>query len=198
MSTQLSTGGPTLVEQACLKVTGFRELYNQLERDISLSGRSLSTLKNYSRHIAQLALYFHQLPHQLAPDQVQDYLWMIQKEHAPSKSYFKHAVYGLRLLFRLVGRDDRAIALPSLPKEHKLPAVFSKEEVRRLLKAPRLLKHRVLLALIYSAGLRMQEVCRLLLTDIDWQREQIHIRQSKGRKDRSPQATAGRLKRDRR
>ena len=79
MSTQLSTGGPTLVEQACLKVTGFRELYNQLERDISLSGRSLSTLKNYSRHIAQLALYFHQLPHQLAQDQVQDYLWMIHK-----------------------------------------------------------------------------------------------------------------------
>jgi integrase/recombinase XerD len=176
---------PTFIHQACLKVSGFSHLYKGLQRDISLSGRSLSTLKNYSRHIAQIALYYNQLPTELDEDQVRDYLWMLQKKtHKPSKSSFKHAVYGLRLLYRLTGRDDRAIRLPSIPNEHKLPAVLSKQEVKELLKAPRLLKHRVLLALIYSAGLRMQEVCRLLISDIDFDRMQIHIRQSKGRKDR--------------
>jgi site-specific recombinase XerD len=176
---------PTFIQQACLKVTGFSHLYNQLERDISISGRSLSTLKNYSRHIAQIALYYNQLPTELDEDQIRDYLWMLkQKTSAPSKSCFKHAVYSLRLLFRLTGRDDRAIRLPSLPTEHKLPAVLSKAEVIRLLKAPRLLKHRVLLALIYSAGLRMQELVGLQLSDIDFERMMIHIRQSKGRKDR--------------
>ncbi|WP_232065269.1 tyrosine-type recombinase/integrase [Rhodocytophaga rosea] len=150
-----------------------------------MSGRSLSTLKNYSRHMAQIALYYNQLPTELDEDQVRDYLWMLQKKtNKPSKSSFKHAVYGLRLLYRLTGRDDRAIRLPSIPKVHKLPAVLSKQEVKALLKAPRLLKHRVLLALIYSAGLRMQEVCRLEISDLDFDRMQIHIRQSKGRKDR--------------
>ena len=181
---QAVSSGPTLVAQACLKVNGFEDLYKRLERDISLSGRSLSTLKNYSRHMAQIALYYNQLPHELDEEQIRDYLWMLKKNHSPSKSSFKHCVYSLRLLFRLVGRDDRAIRLPSLPKEHKLPAVLSKEEVIRLLKAPRLLKHRVLLGLIYSAGLRMQEVQRLTLPDIDFERMRIHIKQSKGRKDR--------------
>ncbi|QHT70779.1 tyrosine-type recombinase/integrase [Rhodocytophaga rosea] len=185
MSTPNTNTHPTFIQQACLKVSGFSLLYNKLERDISLSGRSLSTLKNYSRHMAQIALYYNQLPTELDEDQVRDYLWMLQKKtNKPSKSSFKHAVYGLRLLYRLTGRDDRAIRLPSIPRDHKLPAVLSKQEVKALLKAPRLLKHRVLLALIYSAGLRMQEVCRLEISDVDFDRMQIHIRQSKGRKDR--------------
>jgi integrase/recombinase XerD len=102
MSTTTTDTQPTFIQQACLKVSGFSHLYKRLERDISLSGRSLSTLQSYSRHIAQIALYYNQLPTELEEDQVRDYLWMLQKKtHKPSKSTFKHAVYGLRLLYRL-------------------------------------------------------------------------------------------------
>ena len=62
--------------------------------------------------------------------------------------------------------------------------MLSKRECRLLFKTPKLLKHRILLTLIYSAGLRIAEVCNLHQRDIDFDRKQIHIRQSKYKKDR--------------
>jgi site-specific recombinase XerD len=101
-----------------------------------------------------------------------------------SRSTFKHAVYGLRYYFRLIGLNKRVISLPSLKKEAKLPVILNRSELKELFKAPTLLKHRIVLTLIYSAGLRGQEVVNLKLSDIDFERRTIHIRQSKYKKDR--------------
>jgi integrase/recombinase XerD len=87
-------------------------------------------------------------------------------------------------LFRLVGREDKAIRLPSIKKIKELPSVLSRVECRRLFRVPKLLKHRILLSLIYSSGLRCAEARSLELRDIDFDRMQIHIRQGKGKKDR--------------
>jgi site-specific recombinase XerD len=93
-------------------------------------------------------------------------------------------VYGLRYYFRHIGQNKRAISLPSLKKEAKLPVILNRNELRQLFKAPPLLKHRIVLSLIYSAGLRSQEVTNLKISDIDFERKTIHIRQSKYKKDR--------------
>lgn len=69
-------------------------------------------------------------------------------------------------------------------KSHYLPTVLSKEEVLDLLRLTRNLKHRCVLALIYSSGLRIGELVSLELKDIDIDRRQVFVRQSKGRKDR--------------
>lgn len=93
-------------------------------------------------------------------------------------------VYGLRYYFRLTGENKRAINLPSLKKETRLPVILNRSELRKLFAAPALLKHRIVLTLIYSAGLRGQEVINLKISDIDFERKTIHIRQSKYKKDR--------------
>jgi site-specific recombinase XerD len=93
-------------------------------------------------------------------------------------------VYGLRYYFRHIGENKRAIALPSLKKEVKLPVILNRSELKELFRTPTLLKHRILLTLIYSAGLRAQEAINLKLSDIDFERKTIHIRQSKYKKDR--------------
>jgi len=80
--------------------------------------------------------------------------------------------------------EDRAIRLPNLKNNRKLPLVFSQEELRRLFKVPQRLKQRVLLCLIYSAGLRVSEVCKLKISDMDFDRMQIHVRLSKNNKSR--------------
>lgn len=80
--------------------------------------------------------------------------------------------------------EDRVIRLPKLKGSQKLPVVFSQAELRLLFKAPQRLKQRVLLSLIYSAGLRVSEVCKLKLTDLDFDRKQIHVRESKNNKSR--------------
>lgn len=149
------------------------------------SGRSESTLNNYARHLAQMALHFNMLPTELEEDQIEDYLYLLQQQHnTPSESYFKHTVFGLRFVFRLEGLDDKRIALPAIQRENKLPVVLSREEVKRLLCTPTLLKHRILIALLYDCGLRCMEVRSLQLKDIDLNRRMLHIRQSKGKKDR--------------
>jgi len=93
-------------------------------------------------------------------------------------------VYGLRYYYRLLGMNTNAIALPSLKKESKLPVILNRQELKALFAAPKLLKHRVVLTLIYSAGLRGQEVINLKISDVDFERKTIHIRQSKFKKDR--------------
>jgi integrase/recombinase XerD len=93
-------------------------------------------------------------------------------------------VYGLRYYFRLIGDNNRAISLPSLKKEASLPVILNRSELRELFVAPSLLKHRIVLTLIYSAGLRGQEVINLKISDIDFERRTIHIHQSKYKKDR--------------
>lgn len=69
-------------------------------------------------------------------------------------------------------------------KSKRLPAVLSKEEVIDIIRCTRNLKHRAILALIYSCGLRIGELLNLELRDIDIDRDQLIVRNGKGRKDR--------------
>ncbi len=148
-------------------------------------GRSPSTFSNYARHVAALALYFGKLPTELDPEQVHDYLFHLQKQnHTPSQSYFKHTVYGLRFLLKSEGFPYSYLRLPEIKKEQKLPVVLSKEEMWRLLQAPDLLKHKILLGLLYGCGLRCMEVRNVRLQDLDFDRHQLRVVQGKGKKDR--------------
>ena len=174
----------TVIDRAKQEVTGFEGMYASLEQKVQLGGMSASTLQNYGRCIAKIALHFKCLPTKLEEEQINGYLQNLTHGPAPSKSYFKHTVYGLRFLFRIYDLEDRAIRLPNLKRTNKLPVVLSISECRRLFQSGRLLKHRVLLCLVYSAGLRSQEVRNLKLSDIDYDRMMIHIRLTKYNKDR--------------
>jgi integrase/recombinase XerD len=125
------------------------------------------------------------LPEALDDEQIDDYLvGMAKRSNAPSKTSFKHTVYGLRFYFKLLGFTHRIVNLPSIHKAQTLPIVFSKDECRQLFKSPTLLKHRVLLSFIYSAGIRVSELCNMHISDVDFDRMQVYIRQGKGQKDR--------------
>jgi site-specific recombinase XerD len=175
----------TIVEQACHEIRGFRNLYEQLDDKVRLSGHSISTLHNYARKLAHLSLHFGKLPQHIEQKQIDKYLASLARQSkSPSLSDFKFAVYGLRYCYRLLGMNDKIVHLPSIKHEDKLPIVLNHAECKALFAAPELLKHRVLLALMYSAGLRAREASRLKLSDIDSGRMMIHIRRSKYNKDR--------------
>lgn len=155
-----------------------------MQQQVILRGQAQSTFVNYIRSIAKMALYFKAVPTDIPDEKINDYLVLLCNTEAPSSSYFKHTVYGLRYAFRLIGREDRAIRLPAIKRIEQLPVVLSRAECRLLFKTPRLLKHRILLCLIYSAGLRISEAAKLQIRDLDFDRRTIHIRQSKYNKDR--------------
>jgi site-specific recombinase XerD len=175
----------TILERAMQTVKGFDKVYHKMQQQTILGGRSQSTLENYIRRIALVCLEFNRLPEDISEEEINEYLTgLAQMAKSPSRSSFKHAVYGLRYYFRHIGLNKRAIDLPSMKKEAKLPVIFNRSELRQLFKAPTLLKHRIVLTLIYSAGLRSQEAINLKISDIDFERKTIHIRQSKYKKDR--------------
>jgi integrase/recombinase XerD len=175
----------TIVEQAIRDVQGFETVVKKLEQQVIIRGQSKSTLQNYIRRIALFCLHFGKLPQDVEDQEINEYLVALALDpKSPSRSSFKHMVYGLRYYYRLLGLNKRAIALPSLKKENKLPVILNRQELKELFTAPQLLKHRIVLTLIYSAGLRGQEVVNLKISDIDFERKTIHIRQSKYKKDR--------------
>ena len=176
---------PTIVEQAIHAVPGFKSVVSKLEQQVTLRGQSKSTLNNYIGRIALFVLHFKELPEMVSEDEINEYLVSLARDpRSPSRSSFKHMVYGLRYYYRLLGQNKRAIALPSLKQDTKLPVILNRRELKQLFRAPALLKQRVVLALIYSAGLRGQEVINLKISDVDFERMTIHIRQSKYKKDR--------------
>ena len=174
-----------ILNQAKREVPGFEELLARFERTVSVLGRSQSTFNNYSRHLASISLYFGKIPTELDPEQVQDYLFYQQKKSkTPSQTYFKHCVYGLRFLLKSEGLSYEYLRLPSIKHEKTLPVVLSKEEVWAMLQNAKLLKHRILIGLLYGCGLRCMEARSVRLQDLDFDRRQLKVVQGKGKKDR--------------
>ena len=174
----------TIVQQACNKVTGFKKLYDDLERSLNVSGKSKSTLTNYGRQLAHLALHYNQLPTELDSEQVLDYLHLVKANGSPSATFFKFTVYGMRTACKLRVLPYQQFSLPSIERKDKLPSVLNASEVKALIKSCTLLKHRLLLSLCYGCGLRCAEVRHLRIGDVDTERKMLHVRQGKGGKDR--------------
>ena len=106
-------------------------------------------------------------------------------KHRLSASYQNQVVNGVKLFFQQIKNRKLNVDLVHRPKRAKpLPNVLSKEEVKLILDAHGNLKHRAMLSLIYSCGLRRSELLNLKPSDIESNRKLIIIRQSKGKKDR--------------
>lgn len=104
-----------LIEQACFSLYEFKQVYEKMQRRVALLGKSESTLSNYARCLASMALYFNCNPLDLDREQVLDYLYLI-KNHSrtPSESYFKHTVYELRFANRSMGMQKKHVLLPKM------------------------------------------------------------------------------------
>jgi len=118
-------------------------------------------------------------------ENIEDYLYYCQKLHkTPSESFFKHTIFGLRAAYKVMGMEAKRVALPQIKRDLKLPTVLSQGEVKRLLKAPKYLKHRLIIGMLYGCGLRSYELCNLKLADIDFDRKTVFIPKKKGKIDR--------------
>lgn len=174
----------TIVAQASAKVKGFKQLYKEMERAISVSGKSKSTLTNYGRQLAHLALHYNCLPTDLDNEQVLDYLHLVKSKGSRSATFFKFTVYGMRYACKLRGLSYQQFSLPEIERPDKLPVVLSQQEMKALLKACTLLKHSILLATTYGCGLRCAEVRQLSVADVDLERGMLHVKNGKGGKER--------------
>ncbi|MGA9115319.1 MAG: site-specific integrase [Bacteroidota bacterium] len=156
-----------------------------LEKEMRLRNYSHRTIKAYRSCIRSLLKRLHtEDPGGIPPEELRRYLLGLVDE-GMSAAYLNQVINALRFLYVEVLHRPLALAeIPRPRKDHKLPTVLSLLEVKAILEAAGNIKHRCLLMLVYSAGLRVGEVVRLRKEDLDGDRMMIHVRGGKGRKDR--------------
>ncbi|MDX1761260.1 MAG: tyrosine-type recombinase/integrase, partial [Christiangramia sp.] len=145
---------------------------------------SESTIENYTHFVSKF-LNFHNFKEYYDLRDVDRFVEAKIASGHYSISSHRQCISALKHYFELTEQEEIDPTKLKRPDKSKyLPGVLSKEEVIDLLRATRNLKHRSILALIYSSGLRIGELLNLKLSDIDVDRRQILVRQAKGRKDR--------------
>jgi site-specific recombinase XerD len=154
-------------------------------QELRIRNLALSTQTMYLDCVARYARHFGRSPDQLGPEHVHEYLRYLTEEAGLGSGAIKVYACALRFLYHKTLHVDWSIERIPLPKEeHKLPVELSQAEVERLLASVVSLKHRLMLMLLYAAGLRVSELTHLQVDDIDRQRMVIRVRQGKGARDR--------------
>jgi site-specific recombinase XerD len=152
---------------------------------MALRGLAPKTRSVYLSWVRRLVQFCRVVPDRLTTDQVRAFLLYLTQERKLSFSTFNQALNAVRFFFIEVLK--RPLVLEGLRYQRpprRLPVVMNDGEVKRLLEGARSLRDRALLETGYATGMRVSEVTRLLLTDIDSQRMMIRVEQGKGRKDR--------------
>lgn len=163
----------------------YADILLRSEEELKLHGYSLKTLKSYLGHIRRFLLHYRKDVHDLSNEDVRRYLITLLDDRRKSHAYVNQAISSIKFLFyEVIKHPKKTIDLPRPKKEHKLPEVLSQNEVTLILKSVHNIKHRAILQLTYSGGLRVSEVVNLKIHDIDSERMMIHVKQAKGRKDR--------------
>jgi len=143
------------------------------------------TQEAYVAAVAGLARFYNQSPARLDKEKIQAYLMYLMEERRLAWSSCNVVISGLRLFYtEILSNHSMSLAIPPRKKTTQLPEILSAEELERLFIRASNPKHRVLLMATYAAGLRVSEVVRLKVTDIDSQRMMIRVQQGKGNKDR--------------
>lgn len=162
-----------------------KTLRAQMIQQMQLKGYSESTIATYIQSIISLSKHFNLSPDLITIEQIRDYIQYCLTERKLSKAWLNQTISALKILHvQVLKREWSHIDLPRPRRERRLPVVFSRDEVKRILNIHRNLKHRAFLMLTYSAGLRISEVCNLKPSDIDSSRMLVRVVQGKGQKDR--------------
>ena len=160
-------------------------LREQMKGDLELRGLSRETQKIYLYHVTNFSRYFNRSPYHLGKSEIKEYLLYLLREKEASSSTVNLCYSALKFLYAKTLRRQGVMAeIPRLRSTKKLPVVLEREEAESLFSVTENLKHRAVLMLIYSSGLRLTEASHLKVTDIDSKRMVLRIRQGKGRKDR--------------
>jgi len=161
------------------------KLREQMKGDLELRGLSPHTRDNYLRHVSQFSRHYGRSPCHLGEKEIKEYLLYLLREKKVSTATVNQCYHALKFLYeRTLNRVWVMARIPRVRRLKQLPVVLDKEEVESLFTVTENLKHRAILMLIYSSGLRLTEAAHLKVTDIDSKRMLIRIKQGKGRKDR--------------
>lgn len=157
-----------------------KKLLASYEAELQLRNYCYNTVKCYKGLVRSFIMHFYKHPTLILEEEIKTYLL-----ESSSQSLLKQRIGAIKRFYELVIKDPLKFKYIQYPRtEQHLPDILSTDEIRRLFEACTNLKHKAILFLFYSTGMRESEVINLKIKDIDSSLMQIHIRQAKGKKDR--------------
>jgi site-specific recombinase XerD len=154
--------------------------------DIELHSRkySVHTRHAYVHYNKILCKWLQKFPEEVTPEDIKNYLSYSEKVLQFSSSSLNLALSAFKFFYHNILKKNIVREQSRPHQDKRLPVVLSKAEVKAVLNAEENEKHRLLLMIVYSSGLRVSEVVRLKRQDVDLSRKLIVINSGKGRKDR--------------
>lgn len=163
-----------------MNIGKYVELYS---KDLKLKNYSKSTIENYASQVKCFLEYFQNVatkPSEISETKIKEWLLL-----ANSINGRKHRISAVKLFYKLTGKQPLKFKNIEYPRsEKKLPQIIEKEYLLNCISKIENIKHKAIISIAYSTGMRVSEVCNLKITDIDSKRMIITIRKSKGGKDR--------------
>lgn len=161
----------------------FNKFYIKHCKHLKLAGYQPKTVEAYSRAIRRIGNYFDCKVDNLSQDQLLDYFHDLLESH--SWNTVKLDLYGLQFYYtHVLQKTWEHIPLIKKPKATRIPDILSIKQVNQLITATTVIDYRVFFFTAYSMGLRLSEGINLKIGDIDAGNMRVHIRDSKGNKDR--------------
>jgi integrase len=170
---------------AMTKVPALDTRITQYQSKLAISRFAQGSITDYCHALYKAVIHIGKLPEEFTQQEVDDYLkFLLDRKPQPAVTQFKHFIYGLKSYLKTMGYPElTGLALPKIRREKRLPRILSVEDVRALLHSCDIY-NKTLFAVIYDCGLRALETCGLKWTDIDFNRQTVHIKRGKGNKDR--------------
>lgn len=160
-------------------------LRQRMIEDMQLCGKSAQTQRAYVSAVRQLAAYYMRSPDQISEDELRAYFLYLKNVKQIAHSSSTVAICAIKFLYeKTLNREWSTLNLVRAPKAHKLPVVLSRDEVQQILSCLCRQHYQVCLSTIYACGLRISDGVNLQVRDIDSGRMQLHVRESKGLRER--------------
>ncbi|MBI4178954.1 site-specific integrase, partial [bacterium] len=161
------------------------DLAEHVSRQLRARKYSPHTVKLYKNIIADFSRSFSRPIEELSNDDLTQYILHLIEKRDVSTSRVSQVVCALKFMYgKLFDRKDIVLKLDHPRKDKKLPKVLDRDDVLAILNATQSPKHRLILEIMYSSGLRVSEVARIKVTDINLSDLSLSVRAGKGRKDR--------------
>ncbi|RKX18349.1 MAG: hypothetical protein DRP35_09420, partial [Candidatus Zixiibacteriota bacterium] len=167
-------------------VPNYRKCPQEYIDSLRIKRYSENTIRTYSNLFEEFINYYYsKKPFDITEKEIIAYIRYLVIERKISISYQNQAINAIKYYYEKMLGENRKFYFVERPRTEKvLPEVLSKEEVGQMISVTDNLKHKCLIMLTYSGGLRLGEVKNLKIKDIDFERNIINIRKGKGKKDR--------------
>lgn len=162
-----------------------KDYQEKMIREMQIRNFAEGTQKIYLYIVERAVEYFGRHPEQVSSDELKDFVLKLQAEGKLSNSTLESYLSGLKFLVNVaLKRRQDPLIVDGRKREHPLPVVLSRAELKRVFACSANLKHRTVFMTAYSTGIRISELVNLKIIDIDSKRMLIHVRRGKGQKDR--------------